>query len=434
MRLSRSRMGGGGAVAVASVALGTALVLVIPSAANAAPVVSQANGQLVATSLLSQADLDNLLALKGATAVNSDASGDVTSDTPLDASAINGLIGLKAGTSDLFGSNGIIQLGAVGQYAQANDDGSSAAFSGAVSEAPSLIGVSTVTPSNVGAPSANSNAEITVGGASDPVNLDLTLGSLAASAQETSSGTQSGQFTLASAGVTVGGSDLSPVLASLRAPLETVLSAASLLGVNVADPINANGTLQLSLQDLLNAAGVANINDLPPDTNLLKYVPAAVVTVITDQVNGVLSALQADATNLGVVGLPLAAAITTAKGVIDPILTGLTGTLAGPLGTAIDALAQLDANVQTHGSNGSFTETALQLGLGSNGSIATVSLANATVGPNAGPLAVPLINPHSAGIAGGLGLLGFGAWAIAALWSRRRRHAALAGTAEYGVR
>ena len=47
-------------------------------------------------------------------------------------------------STNLFGDNGIIQLGTVGQYAQARDDGSSSAFSGAVSAAPGLIGVGSV--------------------------------------------------------------------------------------------------------------------------------------------------------------------------------------------------------------------------------------------------------------------------------------------------
>ncbi|WP_344777534.1 choice-of-anchor G family protein [Gryllotalpicola kribbensis] len=382
---------------------------------------SQANGRLVTTSLLSSDVLDSLVALKGATAVDSDGSGDVTSDTPLDASAIAGLVGLQAGTTNLFGDNGIIQLGAVGQYAQANDDGSSSAFSGAVSQAPSLIGVSTVTPSNVGAPTADSTAEIALGSTTDPVSLDVTLGALAASAQETAAGDQSGQYTLADAGITVGGSVLSPVLASLNTPLQTLLGVASGLGVNVADPISSDGTVTLTLQDLLDAAGVTSINDLPPGTNLLTYVPAAVVTVVTNAVNGVLTTLQNAVSTIPVLGpTVLAPAIATAQAVINPILSGLTGTLEGPLGAAITALAQLAVNVQTHNSDGSFTETALRVGVGPNGSLASVDLANATVGPNAGPVAVPLINPSSAGIAGGVALLGGGAWFLAGLLRRRR--------------
>ncbi|WP_022883188.1 PVV-CTERM domain-containing choice-of-anchor G protein [Gryllotalpicola ginsengisoli] len=381
---------------------------------------SQANGRLVTTSLLSSSVLDSLVALKGATAVDSDGSGDVTSDTPLDASAIAGLVGLQAGTTNLFGDNGIIQLGAVGQYAQANDDGSSSAFSGAVSQAPSLIGVSTVTPSNVGAPTADSTAEIALGSSTDPVSLNVTLGALAASAQETAAGDQSGQYTLANAGITVGGSVLSPVLASLNTPLQTLLGVASGLGVNVADPINSDGTVTLTLQDLLDAAGVTSINDLPPGTNLLTYVPAAVVTAVTNAVNGVLNTLQNAVGGLGLGGAVLSAAIATAQAVVNPILSGLTDTLEGPLGAAITALAQLAVNVQTHNSDGSFTETALRVGVGPNGSLASVDLASATVGPNAGPVAVPLINPSSAGIAGGVALLGGGAWFLAGLLRRRR--------------
>lgn len=415
------RPGGAKAIAVASISLGAALALLVPTTANAATVVSQANGRLVTTSLLSSSVLDQLVALKGATAVDEAAAGDVTSDTPLDADALTGLVGLQAGTSDLFGNNGIIQLGAVGQYAQANDDGSSAAFAGAVSQAPSLIGVSTVTPSNVGAPAANSTAEIALGTGTAPVSLDVTLGALAASAQETASGTQTGQYDLASAGITVGGTVLAPVLSSLSAPLGTVLGVASTLGVTVANPINANGTVTLTLQDLLDAAGVTSLNDLPPGTNLLSYVPDAVVAVLTNAVNSTLTTLQNDVAGIPVLGATvLAPAITVARGVLNPLLSGLAGTLAGPLGSAITALAQLDVNVQSNNSDGSFTETALRVGVGPAGSLASVDLASATVGPNAGPLPVPLVNPSSAGIAGGVALLGTVVWFGVSLLRRRR--------------
>lgn len=405
---------------VASTALGVAAVMVLPSAANAAPVVSQANGRLVETSLLSSSLLDQLVSLKGAQATNADGSHDVTSDTPLDANLLSGLAGVKAGTTDLFGGNGIIQLGGVGQYAAANNDGSSAAFSGAVSQAPSLVGVSTVTPSNLGAPSADSTAELKLDtaqllGGTDLVRLDVTLGALAASAKEATDGTQTGQYTLADAGVTVGGTLISPVLSSLRTPIETLLTTVSLLGVSgITDPISSDGTLQLSLQDLLDAAGVTSVNQLPAGTNLLTYVPKAVTTKLTTVVDGVLTAVS-NASNSALV----TTAVNTAKGVVNPILSGLTSSLNGPLGSAVNALAQLDLGVQAHNPDGSFSETALQLGLGANGAIAQVPLANATVGPNAGPVAVPIVNAQSAGIAGGVGLVG-GA-IVLAFWLRRRR-------------
>src|SRR5699024_9885969 len=72
----------------------------------------------------------------------------------------------------------------------------------------------------------------------------------------------------------------------------------------------------------------------------------------------------------------------TAKGLLNPILDGLTGALAGPLGEAVDALAQLNVNKQTNHPDGSFTQTALEVGLLPAGSAVSVQLANATVGPN----------------------------------------------------
>jgi hypothetical protein len=114
-------------------------------------------------------------------------------------------------------------------------------------------------------------------------------------------------------------------------------------------------------------------------------------------------------------------ALTTAKGLLNPILSGLNNNLVTPLGTAISGLAALNVNVQTT-SNGSFTETAAQLEL-LGGTVSTINLANATVGPNAGPNAVPIVNPASAGLAGGIALLIGGAWFIA--YRARRRTAAL---------
>jgi len=69
----------------------------------------------------------------------------------------------------------------------------------------------------------------------------------------------------------------------------------------------------------------------------------------------------------------------------------------------------------------SFTETALQVGLGPDGSLATVGLATATVGPNGGLEAVPVVNAESAGIAGGA--LALGLAVLGAALIRRRRTA-----------
>lgn len=396
--MTRHTLAATSAGVASATALGVALTLLIPTAAQAAPVVSQANGRLVSTTLLTTGTLDSIASLRGASAVNADGSADVVANTPLDATALQS-VGLQSGGVNLFGNNGIIQLGAVGQYAVANADGSSSAFSGAVSQAPSLLGAGvTVTPSTLGAPAANSNAQIRVGSATAPVSLDARIGALAASATQDVSGNQSGQYTLSTLDLTVGGTVLSPTLASLRTAL------APLFVLGGTNPINADGTVQVTLADILAAAGVSDLNQLPAGTNLLQYVPAAVVAKVTSTVNAL----------PGIGNLSL----------VPGLLATLTNTVQPALGTAIDALAQLNVNVKTNGADGAFTETALRVGLLNAGALTTVDIASATVGPNAGRAAVPIVNPASAGIAGGVGLLVAAAFALTVV--RRRQALAVA--------
>ncbi|WP_170061993.1 choice-of-anchor G family protein [Compostimonas suwonensis] len=411
-------------IAAATIAIGAVAALVAPSAATAAPVVSQGTGRLI-TASIAGVPIDPIAALAGAVAVNPDgATPLVVSDTPIDASALADLLSLEIGPNNLplFGGSGIIQLGAVGQYAQAASDASSQAFSGAVSAAPSLIGVNTVTPSDVGAPTAGSTAQISVGtslltGGEDLANLQINVGVLAASASQTADGVQSGDYTLASADVLVGGTLVSGVTTIVSPALDTLIAALTVAGITgITNPLGPDG-ISLSTDDLLAVAGVASLNDLPVGTNLLTYVPQAVVNQLTSVVDGVLDAAQAAIDELPLLArIVPQAALAVARGIIDPVIAGLVGTLAGPLATAIDAIAQLDVNNQTLGDDGSFTQSALRVGLGPDGSLAAVDLASASVGPNAGIEGVPLMSPEALAIAGGgaaiIGLV---------VWLRRRR-------------
>jgi hypothetical protein len=403
--------------AVGATATVAALLIPATAAQAATPdVVSQGTGRLVQTSLLGTDLLDSLVTLRGAEAVNTDASGDVIVDLPLDADAVSGLLTLQAGSTNLFGDNGVIRLGAVGQYARANDDGSSSAFSGAVSAAPSLIGVGSVTPSSVGDPTADDTATIAVGGPDALAGLRVDVGTLAASALNTADGAQSGQYVVADVGIVVDGTLVSGVLNTLNPALDTLIAAAGVAGLDLDNPFSS-GTITLTEEDLLAVAGVADINELAPGTDLLSFVPAAVVARISDGVNGILDAVQDRVDDLGIGGIVLGAALGVAEGIITPVLDGLVDSLQGPLGAAITELAQLQVNVQST-VGGTFTQTALRVGVGPAGSIATVDLASAAVGPNAGQLAVPVAGPESLAIAGG----GFGLAAIliAAVMLRRR--------------
>jgi len=397
-----------GVAAVSAALLGGIVAVSVPAVAQAAPnVVSQGEGRLLTAELLNSG-VDSLVSLAGASAIDPFGLADVTSDVPLDATAL-GLLSLQVNSVDLFGTGGIIQLGAVGQYAGANNDGSSVAFSGTVSDASSLVGAGTVvTGSNVGTPGAGDSATIDVGtnellGGADLVDLHVAIGEIAASASETSGGVQSGDYLLSSLDTTVGGTVLGDTIGTINTALAPVLTALSGLGVTVPNPL-ASGQLTVSLTDLLAAAGVANLNALPPGTDLLSYLPAAITTKLTAVTNTLLTDLSTAVTGLGIAGIPAGILLTTAEAVVDPLLATLTTTLGGPLGTAVDALLQLDVNNQSV-TAGAFTQNALTIGIGTAGALARVRLANATVGPNAGVLGVdttisgltPTSGPESGG-------------------------------------
>ena len=408
-------------------ALGTAAALVLPTAASAAPVVSQAEARLLTASLLGT-PIDGLLSLAGATAVNADGSPTVVSNVPLDATALSAL-NIQTDTGiNLFGTGGIIQLGAVGQYSEARPDGSSVAFAGTVSQAPSLLGIdTTVEGSNLGTPGAGDSASIAVGtaallGGADLVNLNIGIGAVAASAQQPSGGaTPSGDYTVADLSVGVGGTLLDGTLSALSPIIATLLGTVNTLtGVTIANPVTPGGTIEISLDELLAAAGVASLQDLPAGTNLLEYLPTALVTKITSIVNTLLTEVSALVATVPLVGGLLQAAIDLANGLLTPILNDLANALGGPLGTAIDGLAQLDVNNQSAGPDGQFVQNALTIGLGADGSIAEVALANAVVGPNAGIDGIPIANSDSLLIAGGL--IGAAALAGTAILLVRRRN------------
>jgi hypothetical protein len=313
----------------AAIALGTAVALLVPSAASAAPVVSQGEGRLL-TASLGGTPIDGLLLLAGATAVNTDGGPTVVADVPLDATALGALnIQVVPGIA-LFGDNGLIQLGAVGQYAEARPDGSSVAFSGTVSEAPGLLGIGTTpTGSNLGTPGAGDSATVSVGtaallGGTDLVSLDIGIGAVAASAQQPAGATPpSGDYTIADLSVGVGGTLLDGTLTSLEPILTTLLGTVNTLtGVTIENPITPGGTIEVTLDDLLAAAGVASLQELPEGTNLLSYLPAALTTKISSIVTTLLTEVSALVATFPLVGLLLQAAIDLANSLLTPILTG----------------------------------------------------------------------------------------------------------------
>ncbi len=377
--------------------LGIVGALVQPGASHAVTIVSQGTGQIINGTVLG-APITPIVNVEAAHAENTTGlPPTVVSDKPPSATLLAALGGITVGPAsvNLFGAGGIIQLGAVGQYAEAAPDGSSKAFSGAVTQAPSMINVSSgaVTPGNVGAPTAGSTAEINVGtstllGGVNLVQLGVHLGALAASAIQTGPipgpGTQSGAYNLASADIVVGGTVVTGVISSISTPLNTLITALNGLGLSLTNPFSPSG-ITLTTADLLAVAGVPDLNSLPPDTDLMSFVPQAVVNKVLSITNTFLGTTVpgAIATLPPLLQITATALLAVALATINPLLAGLTSTLLTPLTSAIQAVLQLIVNHQST-VGGAFTETALEVGLGTSGLIAAINVANASVGPNTG--------------------------------------------------
>jgi hypothetical protein len=385
----------------------------IPASAQAAPVlspqvVSQGEGRLLVVNLAGSFT-DSVLALNGAQAVNFDASGDVTADVPLDASILG--LPLTVNATNLFGDTGIIQLGAVGQYAAAYDDGSSVAFTGSVSQASSLVGSgTTVTGSNVGTPGAGDSAAITVGttqilGGANLVGLSVGVGEVAASAHKPAGlGAATGDYTVNGINIVVDGTVVSTALIPINAALTPVLNAVNLLVTpDIVNPL-AGGQLSITQADLLAEAGVADFDALAPGTDLMSFLPGAVTSKVTSLVNSLVATLGSEITGLGpIVGAGAGIALGLAQPLLTTALAGLGATLEAPLGAAIAPLLQMTVNNQST-TAGAFTQNALTIGVGPAGSVARVAMANATVGPNAGPdgvIRIDDIDPNFGPVAGG---------------------------------
>ncbi|RFA10551.1 hypothetical protein B7R54_16060 [Subtercola boreus] len=381
----------------ASLAMGTTLALAVPASANAQTIVSQGTGRLVTTSLLTTSILDSLPTLKGADAVNTTAAGDVIVDRPLDAGAISGLTALSAGgTAMLFGDAGVVRLGAVGQYGRANNDGSSMAFSGTVaSTVVMLAGPALTRGGPVGTPTTGSAATLLVGNpVTDPVALKADFVELSASADQSAAGAQSGGYRLGALGLTVGGPLVATPVSTIRPALDAVIAALAAAGAPApSNPFPADFTMKLTTADLQAAGLPSDLNDLPADTDLTQFIPLAVSNQITREANDYLATATAAIPGVPVGMRPaLTLAITTARAIVDPIVMNLGSAFQGLLGIALRNLTQFTVNHRDV-TAGTFTETALRIGLGPNGTTAQVDLASASVGPNAGPIVQPTTTP-----------------------------------------
>lgn len=227
---------------VTAFALGGAFVLVAPLSASADEVpASYAEGQFLSGNLLGM-DLADVVSLGSAQASNDGSQSPQTDKDPLDAAVLQDAVVVNQPESPQVDLGGVLQIGPVAQYAQANGDGSSLGASGAVAD-DGAIGVG----SDTSTPPANATLDLEqlLGPefASTLADLKLEIGAIAAQARGDLD-TASGDYQIADAILTF----TSPAIADLTPKVDSALQQVS---DALSDLTGSNGDLIASLNGLL---------------------------------------------------------------------------------------------------------------------------------------------------------------------------------------
>ena len=189
---------------------------------------SQSRGWFLSGSALGT-NLDNIVELQGARAVNTGSPAVVREVNPLSATLLNS-INVPVGPVNLLGDNGFLTLGAVNQAAIARSNGSAIGASGAVTDS----GAIAVDGQNdVPAANATFDLEGLLGssagaGLEELVDVDLEVGALAASAKQERcpTSTQDGGYRIAQMKLALESPLLAGVLSTLSPQLQTLLNGA----------------------------------------------------------------------------------------------------------------------------------------------------------------------------------------------------------------
>ncbi|QNK81641.1 IPT/TIG domain-containing protein [Nakamurella sp. PAMC28650] len=389
-------------------------------ASAAPPPAAQSQGQFL-SGTVGAGNLANLASVAPATA---SAPPDTTNDVPLSATALNSVtVGLGGGINLLgTGANpGILTLGAVNQYATAATAGSSYASSGAVDNS-GAIQIGANGSANPGVAPADATLNLASVIAATPAlktalsSAVVNVGAVAASANETATGTQSGTYKIGSLSLDV----TSPLVAGIYTQVNSLVGTA--LGTLNAIPLvsnvptasellaplttitSADGSITANLQtgavhiDIRKITGL-NLDTLAPNTNLTPAITAALTTQLLPAITkaltgpgGFVETLTARLGQIKVAGLPISTGLlnpvlTALTNGLNPIVSGLGANVITPLATALTGLVTLTGNVEPALPNTAptYSKAALSIGVVPAGNAAVVTLASASVGPNAGP-------------------------------------------------
>ncbi|MGG7466233.1 choice-of-anchor G family protein, partial [Plantibacter sp. YIM 135347] len=285
-------------------------------------------------------NLDSVAAVQGALAQNPSGVHPTAQD-PLSASVLNA-ISINLGDSlQLFGPNGVINLGAVAQYASAQDNGDALAASGAVNDQGAIsVGGSPTAPANANINLTNLLTRVGVPTAGILDTASVELGALSGQVSQTGGATPVTDYQIAGATLKLQSplvknvytqlqgsvNSVQTVLNGLQATLNTalnlpalnlgVVSAAPTVNVTVPNlslllPTGAVGsgtgvtvdlttgavTVDLALL-LASDPTLPDLNDLGPNTSLLSgpigaAIAAGITAAITAQLTSVVSNVQA---------------------------------------------------------------------------------------------------------------------------------------------
>jgi hypothetical protein len=405
--LGRGRRSGSIRIIAATAVVGVAATAIVtagggPAGAAALPQAQSVGNFLDAT--VGGNTLDAIAKLEYATATS---PGTQSVQNPLDATVLNAIEAPLTGALQLPQLAGINNFGAVNQVAVAQHSGYSYGASGAVSNS----GAVSIGANNNAFPagasidlcaSALSGGKCGSSAADNLGQIKLAIGAVAALAQ-----TPAGYGKNGSTDYGIAGLDLqlgSPALGQLLGQVTTALSGGfsqlttalapiiTLLGIGLpATCVLTTGTLPttisvdsngvtgivtidassgqitLSLDKLLKSLDL-DLNNLPANTDLVKYITdnlsGIIATGVSGLVNGIIGTvgtLVADCTPAGVLaaGLQtllntLTGAISTATSAVGAALKSVTDALA-PLLTALAGVIDIGVNVQPNGPAGTYT-------------------------------------------------------------------------------
>ncbi|WP_162321923.1 choice-of-anchor G family protein, partial [Nesterenkonia haasae] len=393
----------GATVVAAGLALGGS------APANAAPDdVSEALGKFLGGEAAG-IDLDGIAEINGAFAENPSGDHPIVTN-PLGAEVLNA-IGVNLGDSlQLFGPNGVIQLGAVNQYGEAQDDGFARAASGAVSDQGGIsVGGSEEFPADASVDLSELLTQVTDGATENLISdLSLETGALSSSIEQIDGGTPTTDYQIAGATLNLQSpaigdvyTDLLSTVDALQGDLNGLSGAISdalaaqlnlgLLNFNAdvdftppnlsallpADVVGessgvtvdlATGAVTVDLETLLAAnPDLPNLNDMPANSELLSGpVLAAIADGITQAVTDVVTEIL---TNIEDTVSATSISVTTS---LDIILAGsVTVTLDTSIGALLDGTAEDSLVVDSSGAIGTLLSA---LGLNNVGELGDLVL------------------------------------------------------------